>query len=223
VKSHAEKSAAELEAALRALTDEPSAPGVSPVMPVHAMRGAPTAHHADPTLRKQTTTPRAPSDANAAPSSAQKILDAIDFTPAMVLSWTQIAMLSGYSESGGQFRRAKKWLIETGAVIDAPNGAKMAKPSGKRRAPTGGELVAFWASKLPGVGAAILQAMWNAKRTPLAATRSLAAIAADLNYQVTGGQFRRGVKCLRDARIAEGSGDSIAFTSAFLEIAMVNG
>ena len=153
------------------------------------------------------------------PGLAGKILAAIDFKPARAFTWTQIAMLTppGYSESGGQFRRAKKWLIDAGAVVEVGSGVKIAKPSGKAVAPTGNELVQFWASKLPGVGAAILQSMWKTSKT--ARPRSMAAIAAELNYQVTGGQFRRGVKALRAANIAEASGGNIQFSSAFLELA----
>lgn len=160
---------------------------------------------------------RAPADPDAMPGVAAKILAAIDFKPARVFTWTQIALLTGYSESGGQYRRGKKWLIDTGAVVEVGNGVKIAKPSGRAVAPTGNDLVQFWAGKLPGVGAAILQCMWKGSKT--ARPRSLAAIASELGYQVTGGQFRRGVKALRDALIADASGDTINFSAAFLELA----
>lgn len=163
--------------------------------------------------------PRPPADPDAMPGLAKKILAAIDFKPTRAFSWTQIAMITppGYSESGGQFRRAKKWLIDTGAVVEVGNGAKIAKPTGRTVAPTGNDLVQCWAGKLPGVGAAILQCMWKGSKT--ARPRSLAAIGSELGYQVSGGQFRRGVKALRDASIVEASGDTINFSAAFLELA----
>jgi hypothetical protein len=156
----------------------------------------------------------------AMPTVAAKIVDAIDMKPARAFTWTQIAMLAGYSESGGQFRRGKKWLLEAGTVIEEGGRARIAKPTGKAMAPTGAELVSFWNAKLPGVGASILDAIWTNRRVAPAAPRDLDHIAADLGYAATGGQFRRGVKALRDARIVDSAGGKVSLTSEFLELAM---
>lgn len=153
----------------------------------------------------------------AMPTVAAKIVDAIDMKPARAFTWTQIAMLAGYSESGGQFRRGKKWLIENGTVIDKGGRAMIAKPSGRAAAPTGEALVEFWKVKLPSVGAAILSHLWQVSGRSSTAT-SLANVADALNYAPSGGQFRRGVKSLRDAQIAATNGGSIYLTDEFTNL-----
>lgn len=153
----------------------------------------------------------------AMPTVAAKIVDAIDMKPARAFTWTQIAMLAGYSESGGQFRRGKKWLIESGVVVEEGGRARIATPSGRAVAPTGAILVSFWREKLPSVGAAILGELWRGRHT--GSGRSIDALAKALNYAASGGQFRRGIKSLRDAQIAATNGGSISFTHEFLELA----
>jgi hypothetical protein len=153
----------------------------------------------------------------AMPTVAAKIVDAIDMKPARAFTWTQIAMLAGYSESGGQFRRGKKWLIENGVVIDKGGRAMIAKPSGRAVAPTGAALVEFWKAKLPSVGAAILCHLWQVSGRSSTST-SLANVADALNYAPSGGQFRRGVKALRDAQIAATNGGSIYLTAEFTNL-----
>ncbi|MGY3588040.1 helicase HerA-like domain-containing protein [Bradyrhizobium sp. USDA 4350] len=154
------------------------------------------------------------------PTVAAKIVDAIDMKPARLFSWTQVAMLAGYSESGGQFRRGKKWLIETGAVVEEGGRVRIAKPSGKTTAPTGAQVVGLWRTKLPGVGVAILDAIWTnrvSSGAPMAGW-ALSSIAQKLGYADSGGQFRRGVKSLRDARIADSAGGKLALTREFCEL-----
>ena len=151
------------------------------------------------------------------PTVAAKILAVIDVKPARAFTWTQIAMLAGYSEDGGQYRRGRKWLIENGVVIEEGGRARIAKPSGRALAPTGEALIDLWKGKLPSVGAAILTELWRGRRTGTG--RSVAGIANALNHSSSGGQFRRGIKSLKDACIADVASDSISFTREFLELA----
>lgn len=160
---------------------------------------------------------RKPVNEDGMPTVAAKILAVIDVKPARAFTWTQIAMLAGYSEDGGQYRRGRKWLIENGVVIEEGGRARIAKPSGRAVAPTGEALIDLWKGKLPSVGAAILTELWRGRRTGTG--RSVAGIANALNYSSSGGQFRRGIKSLKDACIADVASDSISFTREFLELA----
>lgn len=151
------------------------------------------------------------------PTVAAKIVDAIDMKPARAFNWTQIAMLAGYSEEGGQFRKGKKWLLETGTVVDVGAGrVQLKSPTGKTRAPTGFDLVEFWQAKLPSVGATILSNLWENRAIRM---RNISTVAGETRYAETGGQFRRGLKSLRDAGIADGANGQIGFTREFLELA----
>lgn len=164
--------------------------------------------------------PRAPADPDTMPPSASKIIAAIDRTGAPGLTWTQIALLTGYSESGGQYRRGKKWLLDMGAVRQDPDGVRVSKPSRNAAAmPTGDDLVAMWRQRLPPSGRATLDNFWSNRRARAGAPVSIDIVASELNYAPSGGQWRRGLKALRDARITRDSGGTIAFTEEFLKIA----
>jgi hypothetical protein len=153
------------------------------------------------------------------PSSARKLLDVLDVTPVRAFTWTQAAMLAGYSESGGGFRSGKKWLLDTGAAIEDGGRVRVAKPSGNKPALTGEALVTMWADRLPPAAVSVLSRMWSSRPARNGAAAEIGALAEQLNYQTTGGGWRSGIKALRDAGIANVSGGRIAFTPEFIEIA----
>lgn len=165
---------------------------------------------------------RAAADPDAVPPAATKIAAAISYRGAPAMTWTQIALMTGYKESGGQFRRGKKHLLDSGEVIEEGGGVrlrKMAKDAPPM--PTGDELVALWRAKLPPAGQATIDHLWVNRVTRAGNSLGIATVAASLNYAPTGGQWRRGVKALRDAGIAAQSGNAIYFTHDFLKLAGV--
>lgn len=151
----------------------------------------------------------------AMPTGARKIVDVVDVSPARAFTWTQVAMLAGYSESGGAFRSGKKWLLDAGTVVEEGGRVRIASPSGKNRAPHGEDLVAMWGERLPAAGGRVLIELWCAKPRAL----RIEVVADLLGYATTGGAWRSGIKALRDAGIAQVSSGQIAFTPEFLEIA----
>lgn len=168
---------------------------------------------------------RRASNGGSAPGSgdagARKMAEVLDVNPRRWFTWTQVAMLAGYSESGGAFRRGKKWLIENGAVNEEGDRVSLIGAPGPtaRPAATGDALVELWASRIDASGAAVLRLMWSDGR--LKAGRSIGAedVAARLSYQTSGGAWRRGIKALRNAGIIHSGGGQLSFAPQFLEIA----
>lgn len=151
------------------------------------------------------------------PTSARKLLDVLDVTPIRSFTWTQVAMLAGYSESGGGFRSGKKYLLDTGDVAEEGGRVRATRTSGRNQSLTGDALVEMWAGRLPPAGAAVLRRLWGSASD--GGGVSVEALANALDYATTGGGWRSGIKALRDAGIVTATGGRIGFTAEFLEIA----
>jgi hypothetical protein len=153
------------------------------------------------------------------PPAAGKIVGVIDVKPARSFSWAQVAIMTGYAETGGQFRRGKRWLIDSGTVAEDGAGVRIVKGRGVGAVPTGDALIELWCARVPPSGVAVLRDLWGNVASQHGGGVQISLLAKRLNYATTGGQWRRGVKALRDARIIQSFGDMLKFTDEFCNIA----
>lgn len=153
-------------------------------------------------------------------SSARRMLDVLDTEPPRRLSWQQIAIATGYIESGGAFRRGRKALIDGGHVIETGGFVRAAKLTGGQVPwPAAADIVAAWREKLEAPGAAVLDRMAGSEDARDGHGIDVETIAAALDYQTSGGAWRRGIKALRDAGIVlqgkSSAGVWLSFTDDF--------
>jgi hypothetical protein len=144
-----------------------------------------------------------------------RLLAAMDTSPARRISWPAIAIRAGYAESGGGFRKAKKQLLESGRALDGDGGPVAAEPAGSGTVPTRDQLVALWQDKLDTGATTLLGVLHRA-----GGSLSISDLAAGGGYAESGGGFRKALKQLRSTGLVENAEQrSIAFSRAFLEAA----
>jgi flagellar biosynthesis/type III secretory pathway protein FliH len=141
-----------------------------------------------------------------------RLLEAIAPNPPAPVNWAGAAIRAGYSPNGGGFRSARKQLIETGKVVEGPDGilsTPYALETGP--APSREELIDLWSNKLgEGPGKCL--------RT-IAALDGIASTGqiADANgYAATGGGFRKAMKELRSSGTVTQTSAGYRLSDAFL-------
>lgn len=149
--------------------------------------------------------PRAPQAAPAgvggAPMAARKMLAVLDLNPPPRRTWGQTAGMAGLKARGGSFNRSRKWLVDSGLIVEEGGFVRVANPSAGAAdaAPVGPEeMVAAWEKVVGAAAARYLRFVYEA-----GGSVEQEALAADLGVQPRGGSWNRAWKELRDNNLVD--------------------
>jgi uncharacterized protein len=147
------------------------------------------------------------------PGAAAKMLAVLDTNPPVFRTWSQVATLAGLKARGGHFNTGKKWLVDSGKLIEDGPSVRIAIPSAGSLAPVRdpAALVDQWCRVLSARAPDILRHLFS-MRSKLDTVEN---IGAALNVQTRGGHWNTSVKELRSNEIVTVSGNTFTLTDLF--------
>lgn len=157
--------------------------------------------------------PLTPQSINGMPGAASKMLAVLDTNPPVRRTWQQTATLAGIKARGGHFNTGRKYLVESGAVVEEGGLVTVASPSAGASAATYDRdaLVEKWRSVLSASAPGILAYL----ASTASGRASKGELADALNVKPRGGHWNTGVKELRDNGVVTVSGDELILTELF--------
>lgn len=135
------------------------------------------------------------------PSAALKMLGVLDTNPPIRMSWNSLAASIGNKARGGHFNTVRKWMIDSGQIIEENGLVRLVEPSEEAKPPmTIDENATFlrgrWREILGGRSAQIIDVLANEPATK-------EDVAEVLECAASGGHWNSAWKALRDNHIIE--------------------